>query len=115
MKKNSSQTVTQPEIKILYVTHPSQKDAESLAESLVSEGLVSCVNIIPQVKSIYQWNGQLEKSDEVVLILKMKASAFIYAKERIEQLHPYETVCLLELHVNSLNESYLNWLISDRN
>ncbi len=88
-------------------TVPEDK-AEDLAETLVREKLVACVNLLPVAKSIYFWEGKLEKHPEILLILK--TTKHEEAEHRIKELHPYSVPEILWFEVKSGNEDYLTWV-----
>ena len=84
--------------------------AESLASILVENGLVACVNIIPGVRSIYRWEGEVHRDDEVLLVIKTRAELVERLRERIAALHPYEVPEIVSLDVDSVHPPYLAWL-----
>ena len=62
---------------VVYVTASSAEEARRLANALVQQKLVACVNILPGVESIYEWQGKLESSQEVMLVIKVRSSIFL--------------------------------------
>lgn len=98
------------DIRLFYVTCPDQEVAKKISLTLLQEGLAACTNILPGMESMYWWEGKIETSQEVVLILKSTdvQSARIIA--RVESLHPYNTPCILSLPVEKGSEAYVRWL-----
>lgn len=94
----------------LHVTMPDKERAASLARALVDEGLAACVNIVPGVKSIYQWGGRLQEDEEVLCLIKTRPAVFDRARDRILQLHPYEVPEILAFAVADGSPAYLDWL-----
>jgi len=94
----------------LHVTMPDKERAASLARALVDEGLAACVNIVPGVKSIYQWEGRLQEDEEVLCLIKTRPAVFDRARDRILQLHPYEVPEILAIAVADGSPAYLDWL-----
>jgi len=94
----------------LHVTMPDKERAASLARALVDEGLAACVNIVPGVKSIYQWEGRLQEDEEVLCLIKTRPAVFDRARDRILQLHPYEVPEILAFAVADGSPAYLDWL-----
>ena len=75
---------------IIFITASSSEEAQKIATALVEEKLVACVNIIPQIRSIYWWEGKVCQDDEVMLISKTKQSLFTTLMDRVKALHSYE-------------------------
>ena len=94
----------------LHVTMPDKERAASLARALVDEGLAACVNIVPGVKSIYQWEGRLQEDEEVLCLIKTRPAVFDRARARILELHPYEVPEILAFAVDNGSPAYLDWL-----
>ena len=94
----------------LHVTMPDKERAASLARALVDEGLAACVNIVPGVQSIYQWEGRLQEDEEVLCLIKTRPAVFDRARARILELHPYEVPEILAFAVDSGSPAYLDWL-----
>lgn len=94
----------------IYSTFPDTTSAEKLAELLVKDQLIACANIFPAGKSIYMWEGKIEKSDEVYALFKTKAELFETIKKEILTAHPYKTPCILKVNIDTGNEEYLSWI-----
>jgi len=94
----------------LHVTMPDRERAASLARALVDEGLAACVNIVPGVQSIYQWEGKLQEDEEVLCLIKTRPAVFDRARARILALHPYEVPEILAFAVADGSPAYLDWL-----
>lgn len=95
---------------LFYVTCPDQDVAEKITVKLLQEGLIACANILPGMKSIYWWQGKIEFSHEVVLILKATSAQSDRIIARVESLHPYNTPCILALPIEKGNEAYIRYL-----
>ena len=95
---------------VVLCTCPDNTSAHELAQTLLSEKLAACVNLIPQVTSLYYWQGQLEESQEVQLIIKTRRTLFGVLQERLLALHPYDVPEVLALPILSGNPAYLQWL-----
>lgn len=94
---------------IALVTCP-QNLAESIAESLVKEKLVACVNIIKEVTSVYSWEGTVEKDPESLLLIKTNKENWTEFQEKIEELHPYEVPEIIAVPIELGSQAYLSWL-----
>lgn len=85
--------------------------ADALAERLVEEGLCACVNVVPGVRSVFRWQGRVDRADEVLLIGKTTAAAAPRLRERLAALHPYQVPEVLELPVAGGLDGYLRWVV----
>ena len=94
----------------LHVTMPDKERATSLGRALVDEGLAACVNVVPGVRSIYQWEGRVQEEDEVLCLIKTRPALFERARDRILALHPYEVPEILAFAVDDGSPAYLDWL-----
>lgn len=95
---------------VVLCTCPDNTSARELAQTLLSERLAACVNLIPQVTSLYYWQGKMEESQEVQLVIKTRRTLFGVLQERLLALHPYEVPEILALPILCGNTSYLQWL-----
>ena len=95
---------------IVLCTVPSEEVGASIAKTLVEERLVACVNIFPQVRSIYRWQGKIEDDRELLLIMKSERSRYPDLEQRVRALHPYEVCELLVLEVSAGSSPYIAWL-----
>lgn len=95
---------------IVMTTAPSKCAAAEMAEKLVSEKLAACVNIIPEVRSIYMWKGKVCDEQEVVCILKTRGELFDKLKARIIELHPYDLPEVVATDITDASEAYLRWI-----
>ena len=91
-------------------TVASAQDAERIARALVERGLAACVNVVPGVVSVYRWKGQVEREDELLLVIKTRAERFPALREALVGLHPYEVPELIALPIQAGHAPYLAWL-----
>lgn len=84
--------------------------AEQIAGTLVEEGLAACVTLLPGARSIYRWQGKLERAEECMLLIKARAGDYPALEQRLLELHPYQVPELLALPVLAGNPAYLAWL-----
>lgn len=95
---------------LLLTTWPDEEGARQAAKVWLDQKLVACVNILPQMQSLYIWNGELNRGTEHQMLLKTTA---IRAKEleySIVQMHPYECPEILQIPINDGYDPYLNWI-----
>jgi periplasmic divalent cation tolerance protein len=96
-------------MRIILTTAPPA-EAPQLARTLLEEKLIACCNILPQVSSMYWWNGEITTDSEALLIIKSRADLVDPLMARIKELHPYEVPEILVLPVETGFEGYLNWV-----
>ena len=101
------------EVRIVLSTINSLQKAEQIAEILVSERLAACVNILPEVLSVYKWKDALEKDREVFMLIKTSSSRLEALTERIQAIHPYEVPEIVHLDVVGGSRDYLDWVVAE--
>jgi len=85
-------------------------ESETIARVLVEEGLSACVNINPEITSIFRWEGKLEREREALLIIKTQTENISRIVERIKELHSYEVPEIIALPIIGGNREYLDWV-----
>lgn len=95
---------------IVYITTSDKREAEKIGETLVQERLAACANILPGMSSIYWWKGNLERSDETVLLLKTIQENTEAIIKRVKELHSYENPCVIVLPIQKGSQEYLDWI-----
>lgn len=95
---------------VVLVTAGSRGTAGSLARALVAERLAACVSIVPAIRSIYRWRGEIADDAECLLLIKSRRSRFAALEARIRELHPYEVPEILALEPVTGSAPYLRWL-----
>ena len=98
------------DLRLIYVTTRDPDQARMLARSLLEQRLIACANILPQMESLYFWQGKIENESEAVLILKTTEELVPKAMAALESLHSYATPCILSLVVDQGSAKYLDWL-----
>lgn len=94
----------------LYATASGRDEAIRIARRLVEEDLVACVNVLPGVVSVYEWEGETHEDSEVVLIGKTTAERVDAAMQRIVELHSYECPCVTAWPVDRAHPPYAEWV-----
>ena len=95
---------------VVFATFPDAETARGIAKKLVEEQLAACVNLIPQIESIYRWKGAVETADEVLALIKTTASGYPKLEARIRELHAYEVPEIIALDASAGLPAYLNWV-----
>jgi periplasmic divalent cation tolerance protein len=88
-------------------------EALQIGGALVEERLAACVNIVPQVRSIYRWEGRVEQSDEVLLIIKTARHMLDRVIARVQALHSYQVPEIIALPLQGGAAAYLDWLAAE--
>ena len=101
------------EIKLIYVTVASNEEAEKIARVVVSERLAACANILGSIQSVYHWNGKLERTTEVAMLLKTQELVVDTLVARIRQLHSYDCPAIVVVPVLGGNPEFLAWVASE--
>ncbi|ROR29598.1 divalent-cation tolerance protein CutA [Inmirania thermothiophila] len=97
-------------ILVLLCTCPEEAQAREIAQRLVEERLAACVNLVPGVGSIYRWEGRVESTGEVLLLIKTTARRHDALAQRLAELHPYEVPEILALPVVEAAAAYAAWV-----
>jgi periplasmic divalent cation tolerance protein len=102
--------VSEEAYQVVLSTCGSMPDAERIARDLVEKGIAACVNIIPGMRSIYRWKGQVEEANEVLMMVKIPADRYRGVEDRIKHLHAYDLPEVIALPVSRGSRKYLRWL-----
>lgn len=102
-----------PEIRVVLTSVPDAEVGARLARTLIEERLAACVNLVPGVQSFYRWQGRLEESAELLLVVKTRADRSAALAARIQALHPYELPEVLELAASGGSTAYLDWVLRE--
>jgi len=81
-----------------------------VAKHLVTEKLAACVNIVPNITSIYCWQDEIHCDNEVQLIIKTSEAQFTELSKEINQVHPYDVVEIIALNIQQGDKNYLDWI-----
>ncbi len=95
---------------LTFVTCKDLSQAKGIARALVKERLAACVNVVPGVASIYAWEGKLEESREVLLVIKSRRALSKRLASRVRALHSYSVPEVVTVPIASGNPDYLKWV-----
>lgn len=98
------------EAAVVLVTSPDAVVAERIVRTLVDENLAACGNIVPGIVSIYRWEGEVERAEEVLIVLKTTRARAPAVVARVPDLHPYEVPEVLVVPVSDGFQPYLRWV-----
>ena len=97
----------------VYTTYPSIVEAEEAGRALVEQRLAACVNILPGMISHYRWQGAIERAEEVVMLVKTRASLADAVRAEVKTRHSYQTPAILVLPIESVDQTYLAWVMAE--
>ncbi len=100
---------------LLYTTYPSIVEAEQAGRLIVEKRLAACVNILPGMISHYWWEGKIERGEEVVMIIKTRASLAEAVRAAVKERHAYTTPAVVVLPVESVDPAYHKWIVEETN
>ena len=95
---------------VVLMTAGSREEAARLAEMLVGARLAACVQILPEMESVYRWKGKVHREPEILLLAKTTAGRFRELEREVRALHSYDTPEIVALSVTAVSEPYLEWL-----
>ena len=97
----------------VYTTYPSLVEAERIGKAVLERRLAACVNILPGMISHYWWQGAIERGEEVVMIIKTRASLAERVRAAVKAMHPYDTPAILVLPIEGGEAGYLDWMMAE--
>jgi periplasmic divalent cation tolerance protein len=98
--------------RLVLTTCGSPEEARRIAHDLVHRRLAACVNIIPQIESVYRWKGEVETAAEWLLVIKTTAEAFVQLRDAIGKLHSYDVPECIAIAIEDGSAGYLEWIAS---
>ena len=96
--------------RVVLTTCGSEDEGRKLAHTLVEKHLAACVNLVPNIESVYQWQGKIETANEWLLVIKTTAGAVGSLRDAIHELHSYDVPEFLVLAVEDGSDAYLEWI-----
>jgi periplasmic divalent cation tolerance protein len=96
--------------RLILTTCGSLEEARSIAHALVERQLAACVNIVPQIESVYRWKDEVETATEWLLLIKTTAEVVDRTRQALTELHSYEIPECIEIAIESGSPAYLNWI-----
>lgn len=98
------------QMSLVYATFESLDEAKRVGEDLVQGHFAGCVNILPQMVSIYQWQNEFHNSAEVVLLAKTSKNKVLDVIAEIKRLHSEQTPAIFEIPVGSVDGDYSRFI-----
>jgi periplasmic divalent cation tolerance protein len=98
------------EIVLAFCTFPETETARKIARELVELRLAACGNVLPQIHSVYRWQGKIESADEALTIFKLPASRYAEFETKLRSLHPYDVPEIISFKIDNGLPEYLRWV-----
>ena len=114
-EKEESVTDTDTGVSVVYITASGAEEAKLIAEGLVKAKLCACVNIIPIITSVYEWEGKIENSSEAMLVVKTQTRLVSELTKKAKDLHSYDVPEVIAMNVIAGSKDYLDWVKESTN
>jgi periplasmic divalent cation tolerance protein len=98
---------------VVMLTAGSGEEATRLAEMLVGAHLAACVQILPQMESVYRWEGRVQREPEVLMLAKTTAACFDELERQVRALHTYDVPEIIALPITHVSAPYFDWLTTN--
>lgn len=95
---------------VVLCTCPDEAVARRLSGSLVENRLAACVNILPEIRSIYRWQGEVQEDGEAMMIIKTTRDVYPALEARLLEEHPYDVPEAIALPIEGGSRDYLDWI-----
>ena len=100
---------------VVFLTAANGEEATRLAELLIGAHLAACVQILPEMESVYRWEGKIERQSEILLLAKTTTAKFADLEREVRALHSYETPEIIAVPIVAGSSPYLAWLLDSLN
>jgi len=101
------------QVRMVFCTCPDIDTATRIADVLVGERLAACVNVLPGVRSVYRWQGAVERAEEAMLVIKTSVERLPALSARVQSLHPHELPEVLAVATTDGLPAYLQWIVAE--
>ena len=95
---------------LVLTTLPPDAEPRAFARMLVQERLAACVNILPEMRSVYRWKGNVEEELEQQVLIKTTRTRLLRLRDRVHELHPYDVPEFLVVPIVDGSDAYLRWI-----
>jgi periplasmic divalent cation tolerance protein len=95
---------------VVFMTAGGAGEARRIADHLVETRLAACVQILPEIESVYRWNGEVKREKEVLVLAKTTAEKFAELEKSVRAIHTYETPEIVAVAASQISEPYRAWL-----
>ena len=98
---------------LVYMTAGDENEARRIGHALIEARLAACVNVIPGMRSLYRWQGEIQDDREVVIIAKTRESLVDALIAKVKELHSYDCPCIVALPIHAGNPAFLDWIVAE--
>lgn len=95
---------------VVFITAGSEEEGLKISRILVEERAVACVNLLPGIRSIFQWEGKVREEQEVLLVAKTVSGAFDRVASLVSANHSYDVPEIIALPIQQGSTEYLSWM-----
>ena len=95
---------------VVFMTSGNADEARRIANELVERHLAACVQILPEIESVYRWNGEVQRETELLLLAKTTAALFDDLERVVREIHSYDTPEIVAVPMAHVSEPYRAWL-----
>ena len=96
---------------VVFMTAANAEEARRIAERLIETHLAACVQILPEIESVYRWRNEVQREKEVLLLAKTTDDRFDDLEKEVRGMHSYETPEIVAVPVNRISEPYRAWML----
>ena len=97
---------------VVFMTAASVDEARTIADHLVNSQLAACVQILPEIESVYRWKGEVQHDKEVLILAKTTAEKFEKLESEVRSLHSYETPEIVAVPMSNVSVPYFDWMVA---
>lgn len=97
----------------IWINCPDETVASRIAEDLIDKRLAACANLYPAIRSVFRWQGTIERESEVPLLVKTRPDLFGAVETAVRAIHPYETPSIVGLEIDHVNADYRDWVFAE--
>lgn len=98
------------DLRVCLVTVSSEEEGMKIARTLVARKLAACVNVVPSVRSVYRWKGEVKDDKELLLIVKTREHLLANLVQAVKELHSYTVPETISIPILGGSEAYMNWI-----
>jgi len=98
---------------VVFMTAANADEARRIANHLVESKLAACVQILPEIESVYRWEGKVQREKEVLILAKTTAPQFDELEKAVRGIHSYDTPEIVAVQASAVSEPYRTWLASN--
>lgn len=95
---------------LVWCPFPDAASARTAAEQLLKDRLIACANILPEVESIFAWQGEFSSARETATVFKTRSDKLAALVTRLGEIHPYDAPSIIGWHCDAAHSATMNWL-----